>query len=533
MYNRKPQEGLVRIRFCQVATVLLFLASPALGQAQFEKAVQVMGEYFEMLATYNIETAELMWTDQAQERSRRFGIEFTGAPLKIDCVSPVGRNPDLMLGNLARTARKHEDLEDGYVRLLYSSIVNSDLVEHNYYMVKSGDWYFLTYAQDYFARNWDIVESRYFRVHVDPDRKPYVYAGRLQAADHLFEKLVGDIQIGDSTVEMIAAKKIEFFYCNSDEQVKEITGHSTRGTADLASSDIISASFPHLHELAHLLVNIKLRKPPLYTLPIVREGTAVAFGGRWGKDVEALLDLALFLHREKLVELDSILTRKGFHETVGADISYPVVGLWVTFLIDHLGLERFFDLYLELSGSIDEINKLESDQIKAVFTDFSGTTDWPALVNKFEAYMLDRLDRRAAVPGRPAADAPVVSGDGYSLFQDDDWLGFVFVTDSSGAQGSLFFGREDGLEGVRSELYEEQFGTEREFEGFRYAIRYDKNEAGLYDYVTSRLLAKYIHDISPSEEYYDPEARSLAIRFRRHLVGNLDFAKEEFVHLPE
>ena len=163
---------------------------------------------------------------------------------------------------------------------------------HNYYTRKHGRHYWLTAPQEYIAREWPVKSSKFFRVHCHPNVDKYVHRAGLDELDRFVEKTAELLKMSGDDLDMIEQEKIEYFYCDSDTTVRQITGQLTRGLLDLATSDIITATFPHHHELVHLLVNIKLKKLPLFTLPLLREGVAVKYGGRWGKRPEALHSLA-------------------------------------------------------------------------------------------------------------------------------------------------------------------------------------------------------------------------------------------------
>jgi len=66
-------------------------------------------------------------------------------------------------------------------------------------------------------------------------------------------------------------------------------------------------------------------------------------------------------------------------------------------------------------------------------------------------------------------------------------------------------------------LFNEQYEGAMPFEGYRYGLRFDTNEAGLYDYVTNQLVAKYIWGITPSDDYKNAEGTSIAVKFRKSL----------------
>ncbi|RME32092.1 MAG: hypothetical protein D6800_00155, partial [Candidatus Zixiibacteriota bacterium] len=86
---------------------------------------------------------------------------------------------------------------------------------------------------------------------------------------------------------------------------------------------------------------------------------------------------------------------------------------------------------------------------------------------------------------------------------------------------TLFFGKDKRLVGQKSHLFDEQFGTNVPFEGYRYAVRFDQFEAGLYDYATNELIAKYIYGIDPTGDYFDADANRVTIKFRRALTDGV------------
>ena len=526
------------------SVVLLMATSPsAQPQAALSQSTQppnYMGvdaitDYFDMLASGNMETAQMMWTSEAQERSSRFGIEYIDIPLKVDCGSPIVRNLDVMINYLVPPVKTYNDLENGaFARMLYSSVVGSREVEHHYYVKKGGDWYWLCYPQDYYANSWPVVESRYFRVHVHPDRLPYVHNALLETSDVLLEKLALTLKLPKIKLDRIALNKIEFFYCGSDKDVEDITGKSTWGTIDLASNDIISASFPHLHELAHLLINMKLQKLHLYTLPLIREGAAVCYGGRWGKDAEALMDLAAFLYRQGLVELDSVLTYTGFEQHADIDIAYPVVGLFITYLVDELGQDRFIDLYKSFTMPMDSLARLTTEQIQASIAGSASKESWPDVLAGFDQFIDSRFDSLADAAAGVVRDGRSLISDGaVTVREDGDWVGFEFSVSGNPAQGSFCFVMDDRMKGKKSALFDEHFGDRQQFDGYRYAVRFDQNEAGLYDYASNRLLAKFIAGISAPGDYINSERGTITIKFRRHLLGDQLPAKEDFSLLSE
>ena len=97
----------------------------------------------------------------------------------------------------------------------------------------------------------------------------------------------------------------------------------------------------------------------------------------------------------------------------------------------------------------------------------------------------------------------------------------------------MFFGHDKRLDGESSPLFEEQFQGSQPFDGYRYAVRFDRNEAGLYDYGTNELVAKFIWGITPLEGYYDAVANRINIKFKTEVLDDRlpDFKDYKFLPL--
>ncbi|MEW5994581.1 MAG: hypothetical protein AB1744_09310 [Candidatus Zixiibacteriota bacterium] len=492
------------------------------GQSSMQRAVETLGGYFELLVTGNLESAEQMWTQAAIERSRRFGINYEGIPLKVDCVSPVVNRFDVMKHHLQPPAKHVTELAQDFLRLHYSAVVAGGQVEHYYYVQFDGNYFWLTFPQEYYAREWDTVTSRYFRIHAHQAVRPLLGRVVLDEADLFVQRLADSLELTRSDLDMIEQDKIEFFYCDSEETVSKITGVRTKGTLDLASNDIISSFFPHFHEVVHLLVNIKLRNLPLYTHPLLCEGAAVHYGGRWGKAPTALMELGAFLLSEGIVELDSLLTVRGFDSQATSDVAYPVAGLFSTFLLDELKPRKYWELYRTLSGSMDEVRALSDTAVRKELVMAAREYGWEALRRSFDEFVKRQSVRNTVIaPGASGRTRLIVQGDGFVVSDDGDWLVFEFSSSTSSLPaGNLLFGRDSRFDGVTA-MFLEQYGAGRQQETFRYGVRFDSVEAGLYDYATNQLVAKYILGITPSEDYYDPDHNKITFRLRKSLMGEL------------
>lgn len=481
---------------------------PAMGRS-------TLAEYFDMLASGNYETAEMMWGEATQERASRFPILFPGIPVKVDAASPIVRNIHDMIDFLMPAARQVEMLAvDSFCKMRFENLANGRVVRHIYFARTTANGSWLIAPQDYYARDWKIQETKYYRLRVDTGATRYLNPKMLELADRQVTALADSLKLSPAQLARIAEKKIEFFFCSSDSIVHLITGAQTRGLLDLGTNDLISATFPHDHELVHLLVNIKLGEIPLYTLPVMREGLAVYYGGRWAKAATSLTDLGVFLHRENLASVDSLLTMDDF-ERVGADIAYPVAGLFYGYLRGKLGLDGVLAIYRRLSGDFHAVNRLTPDSVRQILVTASKSANWESILKEFDSYCQAQISVRASAQPGVGKGSAVISQDNWTITKDKNWLMAVFQgTPGTHPKGSIFLSPDSSLAKTTSEQLSSQFSGDSHNEGYRYLIRVDQYEAGLYDLGTGQLTAKYIWGMSPSPNYYDSTTARIAIKFR-------------------
>ena len=508
------------INFPTLITALLLLAAVTGSAGADPRAAGVVNQYFDLVISGNIESAVYLWSEADQERSSRFGIVYPGVAIKGDCTSPLMANQGYRFGAASVSVRQREVLEDRFVRVEYHMPAVDREKTYSYYTQFIDGYYWLCYPQDYYARDWPILQTRYFRIHYHPSLEEYINPVGLEELDLFVERTIDSLEMSDETLKEIAERKIEYFYCDNEQTVEKISGHLTKGLLDLASNDIVSANFPHYHELTHLMVNIKLKELPLYTIPILREGVAVRYGGRWGKTAAALMDLGAYLYQEQLLDLDSILSYRDFQTSAVADISYPVAGLFAGYLADRLGQDKFFQLYLEASGSFEEVNELDMVDIQNMIIGYTGHDSWLDLRLDFGANLKKRVAKdRVVAPGPLENGKQLLAEDVWQVKRDKEWYSFEFtLPPSSPAAGNLLFDYDERLAEKPSLLFAEQYPGQSSSDGYRFGVRFDQHEAGLYDYATNQLLAKYIWGITPSAEYFDEEANRVAIRFRKDLV---------------
>jgi hypothetical protein len=518
-------------KICATAALAILFPLVNSVKAQQTGAAPLLNSYFDLLVSGNYESAGYLWTKEAQERSTKLGIKYQNIPLKMDCTSPIVQDLNLMKDYLQPPVKRYENLFDNKVqKLFYSAIVNGKNVEHVYFAEDDGRNFWLTYPQDVFAKDWTIKETEYFRLHIHPDLEEYCNAVMFDEADKFVARIGDSLGLKVYDLRHLQSAKIEFYFCKSDEQVEQITGFRTRGVYDKASSDIISSFFPHYHEVVHLLADYRLREAPLFVHPLFEEGLAVLYGGRWGKSTESLIPLGIFLYEQGIVSLDSMLDYIGFRNSAEADIAYPLAGLYNRFILERSGREKYLALYRKLSGTSAEMSALSVDSVKAYILGTVSIKSWDEMVRDFQDFMNKyKMTQYVALAGSSSQGEKLLTNPSAVVKNNGEWLEFEFVSDGSSApKGNLLFGKISEPGGFTSAMFNEHYENKVPFDGYRYGVRYDTNEAGLYDYATNVLLAKFIAGVEPSENYYDELNHKISIRIKKSLTNGVLPAENDY-----
>jgi hypothetical protein len=112
-------------------------------------------------------------------------------------------------------------------------------------------------------------------------------------------------------------------------------------------------------------------------------------------------------------------------------------------------------------------------------------------------------------------------------------LSFTVKADSGVLPRESFLFFKDSTFGSHTSLlFNEHFMGAVPFEGYRYGVRIDQNEAGVYDYAGNILTGKFILGISGSDHYYDTLSNTVTVRFRKSLFGRLPPGPESITAVP-
>ncbi len=505
-----------------IAITFLFLYFPAYSQGKSDEVLcnELIQNYFDLVISGNYTSALDLWEPDILSRAERLGITYSSIPIKPDCGSPVIYDFDRLRQFLFSNILSSKVIDSGVYRVDVQIRLGDEKIEHSYMLRKKDKYFWLIFPQDYYARDWPVSESKYFRFHINPKQEPFFNNVAAKSLDDFVEKTAKRIIIPPERLALLAEKKIDYYLCDGETEVQKISGHVTKGIYDLGADAIISAIFPHYHEVTHLLVNFKLKDLPLFTLPFIQEGTAVYFGGRWQRAPEVMLDFGEYILQYNIVDPDSVLADKSDPNTVSADISYPVDACLMEYLFSTLGSDKFFGLYRAFSGDYEFFMNSSIDSARNILAAQTGKS-WDKTKTDFGAFLKNQKSRGGLIfPGEVATGREVVKDSGVVISSSDKWLKIeYFASKDDKADVNFLFGKDTTMAGKLSSIFIEQYKDTRPFDGYRFGIRLDRNEVGLYDYCTNQLMAKYVHDFDPGPNYYDSTSGKYSAYFDIGLLG--------------
>ncbi len=332
------------------------------------------------------------------------------------------------------------------------------------------DGYFVTPLR-YFTREFARHESRFFTILTE--EAATFHPSAAGALDNFVIKAAHALELSDNKLELLEREKIIYALCKSPESIEQLTGYRIRGMGVVSHDYVLTTYSAHYHEVAHLLAALKLERELPVTHPLLREGLAVALGGRGGRDPEVILDVGCFLFRSSLVELDSLCNERAYLEEA-VSFSYPASGIYVRFLLDELGVERFLALYRKYSHP-------EGDSAGCVISradlpEEQSWLDWLESRRQFEAVM--------PLDAPPEGSKLLVKLEGAKVWEQGD--SYVFSLEHE-----LTFGQHERPTGYTSSRFNELY-PEKNYGGCRYLVSVLDGEIGVYDLYLNTLLANRV-----------------------------------------
>ncbi|MBN8583806.1 MAG: hypothetical protein J0M37_01835 [Ignavibacteria bacterium] len=327
--------------------ILLFLAPFTFSQSIPEKFIDAL----------IYDKSEIINYISAEERilSNRLGIEYTGVNSKI----LIGYElPDEIKSGIISGKYKYElkeqPLSDNYKEVIFN--VSAANYSRKYYFNNG----FVTNGT-YHSGFWEKQESKYFTFRIEEPRYFNDYC--IKRLDQFVDMIADTLGFTIAERRILEKEKIGYIFCKDEASVEKITGFKAKGMAMLGTDEVVTSYQTHFHEVAHILINYKLKKLGLYTLPFFMEGFAVAVGGRGGMAPRVVTDLGYYLQKSAILTYDSIITNDGFYNN-DASMSYSVAGLYNSFLLNELGGKKYLELYKKANGDLEYVKNIEMNSLR-------------------------------------------------------------------------------------------------------------------------------------------------------------------------
>ncbi len=205
-----------------------------------------------------------------------------------------------------------------------------------------------------------------------------------------------------------------------------------------------------------------------------------------------------------------------------SDITFPIEACLVDYIYNSLGTENFFQLYYSLSGDIKFLNSIKTDDVKSKIAE-AYEQSWSEFKEQFENYIAsDHSFAGQIFPGQIKSGQEIFNDDGFVISSSDQWIEISYNDkEMQNPEANFMFFKSPSLSGKKSELFKEQNKENLEYKGYRFGIKIDRNEIGLYDYAINQLKAKYIFNFAPDPAYFDSVSGKISAYFDINLLDGI------------
>ncbi len=529
MFGSTTRIGLKLLKNAILLVVILTSSnSNAVAQSK------TVSDYVKALVDGDIQKAESFWLPSVIADSRRMEISYNDVPAKFDCTSIVVQKLNDIRSKAAKVIVGKPEEFDGYYKMPVTLVYSTNKETCDYFAVPYFGKWLIADRSYIFARSWPVLGTKYVDLHIGDSTKVNDFA--LQAMDDFIEQTARKLGATEKDLDRLKAQRIEYYLCGED-QIDSLTGYKTEGMYDLPLDYVYSRHLPHQHELVHLLVNYKLQSLPMYTLPVVQEGLAVALGGRWGKAPKVVLQLGDILIENGFVDANKLITYDGFYTGAGStDMSYPVAGLLMDMILSEYGMDKTLDLYRAVSGNQSQVMAMDADDFRRNKVPAALGVSYNDVIGAFDKYRA-KYGTYGIVPGVGDSDNKNdmnFKGKGWKLninaYADNYGVDF-HGPDSLICTVLLSNGKKAVQKTYKSWMFAEQ-NSEREYNGERYGIIFSGAEAGLYDYYLNCLMAKYVYGFTPDSSYVSQDGSTVTFKLEKSLIDKPidDFDVSVMVH---
>ncbi len=306
-------------------------------------------------------------------------------------------------------------------------------------------------ALTYFTRNWKKQSGKYFDFLISDEKLFNSYC--IDKLDEFVERTASLLKYTDTELQLLKEQKILYVFCSNQDEIANITGSVSKGRYLSELDAVVTTYSSHFHEVAHLLLNYKIKENSLYPLPFLQEGFAVATGGRGGQNNNVLNDVGYFIARYNYANYKSLFRYENFSRE-DPSISYPLAGIFSKYLLTTLSIKDYLSFYDQ--STVDTSQK--------IFNDF----------NQY----IEQYNSFKDITFKPSVE-----------FEE-------IISDSS-----FFLTPLNPLKNYSSTKFSELF-KDKVYNGEKYYFSIDKKEINIYNLYSNELIASYVNSFADSPVDY-------------------------------
>lgn len=394
-------------------------------------------------------------------KSKRLGINYDGVKYKFIISYDINEKVKDDVKNKGLKYGVHEtDLGNGF------SLAEFTVPSINYskkFYFKNGKW---ISSITYFSKDWTTKTGKYFKFKISEPKYFNDYC--IKKLDEFADSMAVLLEFDEHQKQLLEKEKIYYILCRDEKEIKQITGFDMRGQFITSMDEVITTYNTHYHELAHLLMNYKLKNLSLYTLPFFMEGFAVSVGGRGGIVKGVILDIGYFLQKSGFLTYDSLTTNAGFYSE-DASLTYPVAGLYNAFLLKEFGIERYIKLYKGVNGTLADLEKIKVNQLN-----LPDAETYDGYLKEYEMEPSIYVDKN---------DTHIVKE---NFVKVNDYYKFSVTS-------PFIFSPSNENTTVKDYISKKytKIILENSYEGFKYGIAADSLSVSVYNFYTNEIIASY------------------------------------------
>lgn len=452
-------------------TILFLIIFSTVLTAQVNGAPDEVDNFFKALLSANGNLSRFVLESEL-EKSGRLGITYENITDKFLISYDIDKSikEKINSGQLKYSVTK-EDLGDSFTKASFS-LTGMSYKREFFFKDKK-----YVSPELYYTKDWKNFKTKYFNFFIsDPSLFNNYSAGKLD----LYVDAISDLlNLTKDDREILEKNKIIYILCKDEKEIEKLTGFNTRGMYTLAFDEIVTTFNTHFHELSHLMMNFRLKRLPLYTLPFLQEGFSTATGGRGGLMRNVIMDAGYYLEKSGYIPYNSILTKREF-TSEDASMTYPVAGLYNLFLLKELGIESYLKLYRSLSGDEKYVENLGVDSIR-----FPSQQRFKEFLKAYK-YMGGISFEGKGTPGRV-----IYGGPAGKIYDSGE---FYMVS----LKSNMVLSVQEKPLNYRSKKFEEIF-PKIKYNGEKYLITSNPREVSVYNLYTNNLIASWSAGFSFSQ----------------------------------